>query len=102
MLCAFPIRCVASTSVGSGWAIRYSLADTPRKTPVRLPATRSQQMPASSSASQATSRTMRCWGSMLAASRAESPKKCGSKRATLSRKPLQRVFILPGREGSSS
>ena len=50
----------------------------PAKTPIR-PGNDSGAWPASSSASQATSRKWRCWGSMIAASRGLKPKKPASK-----------------------
>ena len=59
--------------------------------------------PASSSASQATSSSSRCCGSMRAASRGEMPKKAASNRSTCRRgsRPSG-VVILPGAAGSAS
>ena len=41
-------------------------------------------------------------GSIRAASRREMPKKAASKRSMPSRKPPQRVYIVPGADGSGS
>ncbi len=74
----------------------------PRNTPVRLPASASGACPASSRASQATSSTSRCCGSIDTASRREMPKNSWSKRSMWSRKPPQRVLCFPGVRGCSS
>ena len=49
----------------------------PTNTPVALPVSESGAMPARSSASQLTSSTSRCCGSIVTASRGEMPKNCG-------------------------
>ncbi|KYF50884.1 hypothetical protein BE08_28180 [Sorangium cellulosum] len=72
----------------------------PTKTPVRVPASRSAATPACSSASQATSRSKRCCGSIFTASRGEIPKKCASNPSTSFRKAPQGGTSSPG--GSSA
>ena len=54
----------------------------PTKTPVALPDRPSVASPALSSASCAVSSSRRCCGSIVAASRGEMPKNCGSNRST--------------------
>ena len=71
-------------------------------TPVRLPPSESGGMPACSSASQATSSSIRCCGSIASASRGVMPKKSASKPATSETKPPHFVVIRPGASGSGS
>ena len=59
----------------------------PIMTPVRVPPNESGAMPACSSASQATSRSIRCCGSIASASRGEIPKKSASNPATSETNP---------------
>ena len=78
----------ASICAGSCAARRAKSAFiTPTNTPVGEPASRATGWPASSSASQATSSSRRCCGSIRAASRGEIRKKPGSNRSMCSRKP---------------
>ncbi len=94
-VCA-PIRCSSATSAP------YSLCEIPTNTPVRDRASDGAGAPASSSASQVSSSSRRCCGSISSASRGEIPKKYGSNRSTPSRKPPHRVVALPGAAGSAS
>ena len=68
------------------------------KTPVRLPASVGRgRCPASSSASCTTSSSMRCWGSISAASRGEMPKYRASKARMSSTRPgMTRVVHAAG------
>ncbi|COX06684.1 Uncharacterised protein [Mycobacterium tuberculosis] len=69
-------------------------------TAVRVPPRESGGMPACSSASQATSSSIRCCGSIAAASRGVIPKNSASKPATSGTKPPHFVVIRPGVSGS--
>lgn len=92
MLSAAPVAVNGSSAARSD-AVKaaYSGADTPTNTPVRLPRSDTGPMPACSNASQATSSTSRCCGSMTAASRGVMPKNPASNSATSRRKPPSRV-----------
>ena len=88
---------VAASRAAAG---RSRSPQMPTNTPVRLPASRSGACPACSSASQATSSSSRCCGSMLRASRGEMPKNCGSKRSTcVEEAAAARVRSCPARRG---
>ena len=101
MLASWPVAVCCSMPSG-GRRLPYSCQNAPAKTEVSLPSSCRGTMPASSTASQATSRNSRCWGSISLASRGEMPKKLGSKPSICSRKPPHLVFILPGACGSRS
>ena len=69
-----------------------------RRRPRRgVPASRSRRCPASSSASQATSRRSRCCGSIRTASRGEMPKKSASNRSTSLEEPAREAGLPTAR-----
>ena len=76
----------------------------PTKTEVWVPRIAGAVMPAFSSASQATSSSSRCWGSIAAASRGEIPKNSASNSfgCQAVRKPPSRLQIVPGGCGPRS
>ena len=92
MLSAPPVAVQASTWLKSLEARNpYSLRHAPTKTPVCVRRNESAGMPAFSKASQATSRTRRCWGSISAASLGEMPKNSASNTSISSRNEPHRV-----------
>ena len=86
MLSAAPVPEYGPRLLGDNSLKRaYSMLETPIRTSVREPARLAGTMPAFSRASHASSRVMRCWGSIAAASLGEIPKKPQSKASTSSK-----------------
>src|SRR3954471_878249 len=68
----------------------------PTNTPAALPPRLAGAIPACSKASQASSSTSRCCGSIAVAARGEMPKNAASKRSTSSRNPPRRTSVAAG------
>src|ERR1700733_563353 len=75
---------------------------SPANTPAWVPCRVLGLIPASSRASQETSSSSRCCGSIARASRGLIPKNSASKSAASRRKPPARAYDVPGRSGSGS
>src|ERR1700676_1817063 len=92
MLSAPPVLLHASTADRSVDArYPYSLKQAPAKTPVCERRSELAGIPACSNASQATSSSRRCWGSILAASRSEISKNSASNASRSFRNEPHRV-----------
>ncbi len=95
---ALPLLRKPATSSGTERSrAAYSWYIRPENTPVLLPRSRVGSTPARSMASQDSSRSIRCWGSIVTASRGEIPKKEASKSAASCRKPPWSTSEVPGR-----
>ncbi|CAM3186848.1 hypothetical protein COSO111634_05270 [Corallococcus soli] len=79
------------------WSSWYWPHITPAKTPTGRFSSVRFAYPPSSIASQTVSRNSRSCGSMNSASRGAMRKKSGSNRSMPSRKPPQRVYVVPTR-----
>ncbi|CAM5244575.1 hypothetical protein SGRI78S_06054 [Streptomyces griseus subsp. griseus] len=87
----------AAPCVNSG----YSCHIAPMKTPVRVPPRPAGERRASSTAAYATSRAIRCCGSICRASAGGMPKCSASNRMTSSRNPPLRFAARPDASASA-